>query len=277
MKDITKELDTATLAFEIPKTHHSPTILDICAAPGGFASYILEKNTQAKITGFSLPFNFGGHNLFAKHSNLKMKFMGITILAADMGVTKHNIPQGRPDEDNFHLRRALNDECFDLVVCDGQVLRTHDCPECREFREARRLATTQLILGLEHVKVGETMVILMHKVESWETVCTLRTFSKFSDITLFKSARCHTIRSSFYLVAKNIQPHTFEATEALTNWKKDWFVSTFGDELGFREMIKGDPCDARLILDNFGEELVLMGKQVWNTQAVALGKQSWAK
>jgi hypothetical protein len=42
-------------------------------------------------------------------------------------------------------------------------------------------------------------------------------------------------------------------------------------------MIKGDPCDARLMLDSFGEELVLMGKQIWNIQAVALGKQSWAK
>jgi hypothetical protein len=231
MKDIAKELDTATQAFEIPKTHHSPTILDTCAAPGGFASYILEKNPQAKVTGFSLPFNFGGHNLFAKHSNLKMKFMDITMLAADIGVTKHDIPQGHPDEDNFHLQRALNDECFDLVVCDGQVLHTHNRPEYREFREARRLATTQLILGLEHVKVGGTMVILMHKVESWETVCTLHTFSKFSDITLFKSSRCHTIRASFYLVAKNIQPHKFDAIEALTNWKKDWSFRPLGTNL----------------------------------------------
>jgi len=61
------------------------------------------------------------------------------------------------------------------------------------MREARRLAVTQLAIGLEHVKIGGTMVVLLHKVEATDTVSLLYRFSKFSSVKLFKP----TVKSSF--------------------------------------------------------------------------------
>ena len=55
----------------------------------------------------------------------------------------------------------MGSQTFDLVICDGQVLRTHARAGYKEAREARKLIVTQLALGSEHVRQGETMVVLL--------------------------------------------------------------------------------------------------------------------
>lgn len=87
------------------------------------------------------------------------------MLAADMGVT--DIPEKHPDARKFLPCQMRETQLFDLVLCDGHVLRTHAPTRAsyRETREPARLKTTQLALGLEHIKPGGTMIVLFHKVE----------------------------------------------------------------------------------------------------------------
>ena len=111
------------------------------------------------------------------------------MLAADLGLD--NIPKGHPDWNNFLPKEFGDGRMFDIVFCDGQILRNHKRAGYRETREARRWTVTHLALGLEHVKPGGTIIILLHKLEAVDTVELLCQFNRFSAITLLKPAKCH--------------------------------------------------------------------------------------
>lgn len=115
------------------------------------------------------------------------------------------IPKDHPDQLNFLPKGFGDGRLFDTVICDGQVLRTHTRASYRENREARRLTVTQLALGLENIKPGGTMIVLLHKVEAMDTVELLYQLNRFSTVRLFKPATSHAKRSSFYMVASDIQ------------------------------------------------------------------------
>lgn len=61
----------------------------------------------------------------------------------------------------------------------------------REKSEASRLLTNQLVLALQRISMSGTVVILLHKVDSWGTVALLYTFSKFSSLRLLKPKGKH--------------------------------------------------------------------------------------
>ena len=141
---------------------------------------------------------------------MTVKFLDLTMLAADKGVTEKEVPSEHADAPNFHLTSVFSNRVlFDLVLCDGNVLRTHDRPAYRELREVQRLQHSQLALGLERVREGGTMVVLLHKVEAWESVQMLYTFRRFSRVRVFKPSMGYTKRSSFYMVAKDIRGWMF--------------------------------------------------------------------
>lgn len=135
------------------------------------------------------------------------------MLAADMGVME--IPPEHQDTTNFLPRQFAPEDQFNLVFCNGQVLRTHIRASYREHREARRLISTQLALGLEHLMPGGKMVVLLHRVEAWDTVLCLRPFSRFAMVRLFKPSAGHEKRSSFYLNAGGVQSGHPEAVLAV--------------------------------------------------------------
>jgi 23S rRNA U2552 (ribose-2'-O)-methylase RlmE/FtsJ len=131
-----------------------------------------------------------------------------------------DIPVEHPDANNMLPQRFDPCQLFDLILCDGQVLRTHIRAAYREMKEACRLTVTQLAIGLEHVKSGGSMIVLLHKVEAMNTVSLLYTFSRFSSVKLFKPKKHHAKRSSFYMIATNIQSQHCEAVLAVANWKR---------------------------------------------------------
>lgn len=55
------------------------------------------------------------------------------------------------------------------------------------------------------MKPGGTMIIHFHKLETWHIVMLVRSFSAFTTIELFKPVKADAIKSSFYLIAKNVQ------------------------------------------------------------------------
>lgn len=257
-----------------------PSILDMCAAPGGFLDVALSMNPGAHAVAFSLPESLGGHRmLLPQNENVTLKFLDVTMLAADMMMddddetTTMEIPADHPDKDNFIMERQLQkDQLFDLVLCDGQVLRTHKDhrAEYRERREASRLTLTQLAMGLEHLRPGGTLIALLHKLEAWDTLFLLRTFNRFSRVYAFKPRAGHAKRSSFYLVATGVRSCAPEALRAVKRWKEGWRVATFGDEEEYKSALDERGVGVESVLEEFGERFIELGRRVWDIQATAL-------
>ncbi|KAF5724230.1 methyltransferase family [Fusarium mundagurra] len=277
MKTIAVDLDKATRALNLSKVE-GPALLDMCVAPGGFVDVAWTKNPDLRIRAMSLPVEQGGHDIKMLDAPVDVEFRDITTLAADMGITKDDVPFNFPGPYDFLFEKVLGDnEKFDLVFCDGQVLRTHSRAEWREPREATRLTLTQTALGLEHLKNGGTMVILMHKLDSWRSFDLIHQFSKMATVKLYKHYRHHKIRSSFYLVAKNIQAESAFAKEMVAMWKQRYKIATFGTDEEYAEMHRVTRETALVELEKFGEEYVAMGKKIWKTQASGLKKAPFLK
>ncbi|MCJ1309250.1 hypothetical protein MMC25_002908 [Agyrium rufum] len=278
MKGIGQEMQRLTGALTIPNVEDNdgPSILDICMAPGGFLATAMALNPQASALGFSLPPKEGGHKvLLEKEFKVRPVFCDVTMLAADMGIT--DFPADHPEVSSLLPRRVASGQRFDLVFCDGQVLRTHTRATHLANRQARRLTITQLAIGLRHVRIGGTMVVLLHKVEAIDTVTLLHTFSGFSSVQLFKPARNHAKRSSFYMIASNIQPQHNEAKAAVERWQRQWKVATFGTDQQYQEEISVTCPDAGILVADFGSELVRLGRPIWKIQKEALAKAPFVK
>jgi 23S rRNA U2552 (ribose-2'-O)-methylase RlmE/FtsJ len=272
MQNIGRELHDSTGAFTIRSSQgNPPNFLDLCMAPGGFLGIAMQLNPHSTAIAYSLPVANGGHKiLLPTNSSVRIKLLDVTLLAADLGVEE--IPKDHPDRRNFLPREFSNERVFDAVLCDGQVLRTHARASYRENREARRLTVTQLALGLEHIKSGGTMIVLLHKVEAMDTVELLHRFNCFSTVRLFKPSKNHGKRSSFYMVATNIQSGHPEVAMAISQWKRMWEVATFGSADEYESQLRENSSRAQDILVDFGPELVRMGKDIWDIQARALSK-----
>ena len=272
MQKIGRELHGSTGAFSIESLKGSPPhFLDLCMAPGGFLGTALQLNPRSTAIAYSLPVADGGRKvLLPTSSNVKIRLLDVTLLAADLGV--EDIPEDHPDRQNFLPKEFGDERVFDVVLCDGQVLRTHKRAPYRENREARRLTVTQLALGLEHIKSGGTMIVLLHKVEAMDTVELLHRFNHFSTVKLFKSSKSHAKRSSFYMVATDIQTGHPEVAIAISQWKRMWKVATFGSGDEYESQLLENSSRAQDILDDFGPELIRMGKDIWDIQARALSR-----
>ncbi|TQN70160.1 Cap-specific mRNA (nucleoside-2'-O-)-methyltransferase [Colletotrichum shisoi] len=277
MQRIGQELHQAVGAFAIQnKSLSQPIVLDMCMAPGGFLATALRLNPNARAVGFSLPVESGGHKILMPESRrVELRFLDITMLAADMGVTE--VPVDHPDHGKFLPQQLKPDDLFDLVICDGQVLRTHSREEYRERREARRLTVTQLYLGLKHMRPGGTMVVLLHKLEAWDTVLLLRTVREFATVKVFKPRTSHSKRSSFYMVARNVQSQRTAAVHAIGGWKSIWKAATFGTDEEYQKTLHEGQPSVEEVLSEFGPELIRLGKDVWATQAKALAEAPFIK
>ncbi len=113
-------------------------------------------------------------------------------------------------------------------------------------------------------------MILLHKVDAYDNVLLLRAFDSFSRIELFKPAKKFAVRSSFYLVAKDVRPNCELAKEAVIKWKEIWFMATFGGEEGTGVEIEDGEEVVREVLDVFGERLIKLGRPIWKIQRDAL-------
>lgn len=275
MQKIAEELHQATTAFTI-QAHPGPiNILDMCMAPGGFLKIALDKNPGSRALAFSLPVSSGGHRSLLSTNQVEKRHLDITMLATDMGIDE--ISPDHPDAKNFLPRQFKSNQLFDLAICDGQVLRTHQRAAYREPREATRLTTTQLALSLQYLQPGGTLIVLLHKLEAWEPVTLIYTLREFSSVQIFKPKSSHAYRSSFYMVATGVQSQSDKAIRAIERWKRIWRVATFPSKVEYREEIPKDDLQVEMLIECFGLELVDLGKDIWKIQADALKKASFMR
>ena len=292
MQRIGNEMQAPTGVMSLGDTAN---ILDLCMAPGGYSASALKFSPGASVSGATLPEEQGGHRLFVRDgfrgAAVRVWEGDLTSLVGDMGIDDDDGDGAIPDRyagfGEFRKDEVWPGERFDLVFCDGQVLRNHchHMVESRQRCEARRLTCSQLLIALRHVKVGGSMVVLLHKIDRWDTVSLIRAFDRFARITLFKPLAAHKARSSFYLVARNIQPDHEDARTGIRDWTHAWKDATFRNLTGEEDVFSGYSSSEDVVLknqvteamDEFGERLITLGENAWKIQKEAIEKSAWFK
>jgi len=245
-------------------------------APGGYTASALKYNPGATAFGITLPPTQGGHEVLLQSQKSNVLFLDITMLAEEFGA--ETIPLTHPEHASFLRDRPFLEHTFQLIFCDGQVLRTHQRGDHRQPHKALRLTVSQLILALQRIRTGGTLIMLLHKIEAWHTAQLLYLFSQFSSVQVFKPKKKHAIRSSFYLIARHVQPDAVSAKLAVETWKQAWRQATFGGENGTGAAeVTADADLVRAVLDQFGTELIELGRPIWETQANALSRMYFVK
>lgn len=279
-QNLGKELDDKTQAFYVrKKLGAAVTSLNLCMAPGGYTWYFLQRNPKASSFGITLAVEDGGHPMFLPYGKdderVKVEFMDITMLTSEFGTPIEDVPSQHPEAGKFTADRPFLGKVFDVVICDGQVLRVHQHQRSPD-REILRLLVSQLILGLQRIKPGGTFIILLHKMDVWENMILLKTFEAFSKIQVYKSEKTHAGRSSFYLVAKNVQPDSASATEALKDWKMAWWRSTFGGS-SCTGIDPDEPDNEEInnLLRDYGQRLCQLGLPIWSIQFEAMKRAQY--
>ncbi|KAG8167306.1 hypothetical protein KVR01_002995 [Diaporthe batatas] len=254
-----------------------PSMLALGFAPGGFVGEALKVNPNVQVVGITLPIREKGVESLVKSPRLDLIQADVTMLAVDLGFPLDDIPPSHPDAKRF-LKRAIRPrQQFDLVTCEGGVLRTHQIASYREHREAHRLKASQLAIALERAKPGASMIVLMHKAETWNSLSLFYKFSKFSEIRLFKPEKEHQHRSSFYMIATNIQSQSQAAKDAVNQWKAEWKTATFGTDDEYNRQCNANALDVNKVLEEFGESWVDLSREVWARQIKGLEKKSFTQ
>jgi len=79
------------------------------------------------------------------------------------------------------------------------------------------------------------------------------------------------------MIATNIQSQKREAVLAVERWKRQWKIATFGTDVEYEEELRAVCLNAEEVLEEFGRELVRLGREVWGIQARALEKAPFIK
>ncbi|KID83188.1 FtsJ-like methyltransferase family protein [Metarhizium guizhouense ARSEF 977] len=160
-------------------------------------------------------------------SDLPESSTGSTKFTTDRLLDQHKF--WAPGLQSAHLPGCSSLHKFHVAICGCQVTRA--CQEKEQLGERngpRRLLLAQLVIAMEQLENGGTLIAVLHKPESFHTAQILHMFSGFSHLVLFKPQKVHAKRSSFYMVARRVQSRSDQASEAVRLWKKEWFTTTFG-------------------------------------------------
>jgi 23S rRNA U2552 (ribose-2'-O)-methylase RlmE/FtsJ len=267
-----------------------PAILDLGIAPGGFSATAMQANPTAILRAVTLDPKEGGHDVMLYqrdyNNDVHIEFMDRTMLAGEMGLGMNEVPVGHPEAKklNHDLIFPEIDE-FDLVFCGGTPTRNHRQHQApyREFVEGLRLSVSQLVIALNHIREGGTIVMLMHRPETWITCQSMYMLSKFSEIRPFKPRAAHKTKSSFYLIATDVKPRSIEAQDAVRRWKATWKHLTINTH-GLHDVTIAELEDTELagetveeVLRNFGAQLVNKSRTIWLEQAEALKNAPWLR
>ncbi|TBU61527.1 hypothetical protein BD310DRAFT_813138 [Dichomitus squalens] len=279
MKKGMEELDAAT---GILSSNHRGQLhfLDVCCAPGGFSSYVLGRKPLARGVGISLPVSSGGHG-FKLEPYFRSRY---DLIEKDILEYDHALHDLSDSPARFPETMAQR---FDLVIVDGHALRTYLAPfpyepsaddlESAHHSYRGRLIISQLIIALEAVRPGGTIVMRLSHIESFPATPILYLLDMLSDtLVVHKPRSMHAYRATFYVVAKGVAPARVAGQQAhyLAGLRRLWAELSCGGSSGRgRQMVHGDLdfiVTTSQILDSYVDRLVELGREVWQTQLDAL-------
>ncbi|KAM0795671.1 hypothetical protein BDR22DRAFT_825810 [Usnea florida] len=277
MVKIGDEIDAASGGGLSLQNSHAQ-VLDLGMAPGGFTRSVQKRNQHAYVCAFTLPPELGGHEIIHyEDPRVNRMFGDITMLHQELRIT--DLPKDHPEFSKLDDSLLWSGKTFDLIFCDGQALRTHQ-PYIAEHRrqvEATRLTVSQLILAMQRIKSGGTLIVTLHKFGTYDTIKIVSIFDRAAKIQVFKPVSAHTKNGTFYLIAKEVQPGHPEVVAALKEWKRIWKALTFPvidetknedtkepfNEPGLAEEVLG-------LLDRFADRVIELGEPIWQIQKEAL-------
>lgn len=255
-------------------------VLDLCMAPGGFSATVRQHLPGSPIDAITLPPEAGGYGVIDTRLFEEIIYADITMYAKEMDFNDE-YPAGHPDSKIFDTSRPFLETQYDVVFCGGAVGRNHPRKEYRDHCESSRLTISQLVFAMNRPKPGGSLVLLLHRVESWDTVCILHAFNQFSDIQLFKHSKFHGIKSSFYMVAKNINLEHDAAKLSHSYWKSLWRYLTFKEfentPLPSSGLYGSESAFVRQMRDEFGPQFLEFARPIWTIQADSLRKRTFTR
>lgn len=278
------ELNVATVAlsFSLPPGSIL-AVLDLCMAPGGFTTAALTHNQSAYVCGISLPIDKGGHEIrvpnWKNDPRITVKLLDITMLAAEMGSTSilrspsrtptpvGSCPTAHLKVKNLGLSSAaVRFSAHTNALNTVKVARKSDCGRVS-------------VLALRRICNGGTLVVVLHRADAWHSVVLMHAFTAFAEVQLFKPRKAHARRSSFYMVARNVQSHRPEVAQAIERWRKQWRDATFGGkaEADPEELLDASHDAVEFVMKEFGERFVLLSRPIFKIQANALRRAPWTK
>jgi 23S rRNA U2552 (ribose-2'-O)-methylase RlmE/FtsJ len=281
----------ATGAFDSPGS--SSRVLDICLAPGGFAKFILELQGDSTICGVTLPRTQDGYDVVVPFGpfdpRVQILFADVTACGLDYGLTAVECTKFSTKDLTLTTRRPFFGHSFDVVVCDGHIENVQKKVGAGKWRRAQRrddddeddpaigrgkatsLMYAQLILGMQRLKPGGTLVMLLFRAENWFSLQLINTFDQIAEIQLFKPAHRFAAKPSFYLVAKNVQTRSETALHAIEDWKIAWRWATLRNNPRYPYIpFRADPTDVEKFLEERGERMVELAEPIWKIQADGL-------
>lgn len=233
-------------------------------------------NPTAKGYALTLPVELKGHPFLIPHGEsdprVKVQFLDITKLGVESGLSLEELST------EMSAERPYSDIRCDLVFCDGQLVRSEEFSDpIVRWRAIERLLFSQLIIAMNRMSPNGTLIMLLHKVEAVDTFKLLAQFHKFSDIQLYKPTTAHANRSSFYLVAREVQPFRAAAVKALTEWKAAW-KNTWRADVDVTPTVEGSKQEIeemRELSMAFGPRFIQLATPIWNIQRNALQRAGW--
>ncbi|KAF7297753.1 FtsJ domain-containing protein [Mycena kentingensis (nom. inval.)] len=176
--------------------------LDLGCCPGGFTSYILDKNPDARGAGISLPVESGGHACMLDEEHLQR----FDLYWGDL--TRYQLGAvAIADPTLADLPPGVTPDSFDLVLIDGHPLRTapgsnaHLPPELHLLGD--RLLISQLIIGLTAATLGGTIILKASKPERRITSQLIYLFDQLCAwVHTWKPTCVHATQATFYVVGK---------------------------------------------------------------------------
>lgn len=241
----------------------------------------MTKCPEATGFGVSLPVERGGHG-YQLENHLRSRF---TLFLSDLTrfqLGSENIPDSQLAKLPSKIRHGRN---FDLIVLDGHHLRTNtEVEHC----EIDHLLISQLLIALQSVRIGGTIVIKLSRFSVIRTVKIIHMLEFLSSkLSVVKPVTMHRTRGSFYAVAKGVGlgPRGQDIGKMVTHLQQLWVNLKYDVEINH----DGTESNGRFIKPNdldfiamtetlrndqeYLDHLVELGRDIWVIQAVALELQ----
>jgi len=268
MKNVLEEIDQALRC--IPEMCRF-RFLDVGCCPGGFSSYILNKNINSMGTGISLDVESGGHSfLLEEHLRPRLELKLADATYYQLGLFAIDDPRLQPFPFHPDSRK------FDMVLLDGHPLRTSTSSSSQKLN-GDRLLISQLIICFQAISRSGTIIMKLSKPERVITAKLLYMLDVLSlSLTSWKPVFIHATRPTFYVVAKGVGygRQGSRLSEILYGLKALWMQLTYGGVHGSGRTLDVDDLDFIVsksgLERTFGNRLQQLGHHVWLVQEESL-------